>query len=446
MSTPKLTLGLKRNPVWRPNGPMDYARSARKWNIAPTDQTTFYTHQNTLMRRGVNHREHHKKHDHAKESQGIFASLKGILSGHRKKGSNAGGTTVGAGETAGGGTKESSEGTEVPADDVQNDLEYVVPVTIGTPGVTLNLDFDTGSADLWVWSSLLKASSSQTKGHNIYNPNNSSTAKKDSDLTWNISYGDGSSASGSVYSDTVTLGDNLAVPNQAVEAATKLSSAFLSENSSDGLLGLAFPTINTVSPTQQATPVQNMISQSLIEQPLFTVKLDKGDSNGFYTFGYIDETVTSNPITYADIDSSNGFWEFQSPEMKVGTKTVNRSSGNTAIADTGTTLILIDDAACKALYGQISGAKLDNSQGGWVIPNTVDTSSLPAVSFSVAGTFYSIQGGDLIFADVGNGTSFGSVQSRGQNPQDILGDVFLKRVYAVFDQTPGAPKIGFAQR
>ncbi len=24
------------------------------------------------------------------------------------------------------------------------DLEYVVPVTIGTPGVTLNLDFDTG--------------------------------------------------------------------------------------------------------------------------------------------------------------------------------------------------------------------------------------------------------------------------------------------------------------
>jgi hypothetical protein len=42
-------------------------------------------------------------------------------------------------------------GTEVPADSVQSDAEYVVPVTIGTPGVTLNLDFDTGSSDLWFW-------------------------------------------------------------------------------------------------------------------------------------------------------------------------------------------------------------------------------------------------------------------------------------------------------
>ena len=33
-------------------------------------------------------------------------------------------------------------------------LEYVVPVKIGTPGVTLNLDFDTGSSDLWVWRSV----------------------------------------------------------------------------------------------------------------------------------------------------------------------------------------------------------------------------------------------------------------------------------------------------
>ena len=39
---------------------------------------------------------------------------------------------------------------DVPAEDSQNDSEYLCPVTIGTPGEVFTLDFDTGSADLWV--------------------------------------------------------------------------------------------------------------------------------------------------------------------------------------------------------------------------------------------------------------------------------------------------------
>ena len=40
-----------------------------------------------------------------------------------------------------------ADGT-VEADPTQYDSEYLEQVTIGTPGVTLNLDFDTGSSDL----------------------------------------------------------------------------------------------------------------------------------------------------------------------------------------------------------------------------------------------------------------------------------------------------------
>ena len=61
---------------------------------------------------------------------------------------------------------------------------------------------------------------SRYEGHNIYNPAKSSTAKKASGA-WNISYGDGSSASGNVYAETVTVGD-IAIAGQAgVEAVIK---------------------------------------------------------------------------------------------------------------------------------------------------------------------------------------------------------------------------------
>jgi hypothetical protein len=50
----------------------------------------------------------------------------------------------------------------------------------------------------------------------------------------------------------------LSVENQVVETANKISSQF-QQNTSDGLMGLAYGKINTVQPTQAKTPVENMI-------------------------------------------------------------------------------------------------------------------------------------------------------------------------------------------
>ncbi|KAF8509885.1 aspartic peptidase domain-containing protein [Hysterangium stoloniferum] len=328
--------------------------------------------------------------------------------------------------------------SEVPAQDVQNDLEYVVDVKIGTPGVTLKLDFDTGSSDLWVWSSELRGS---VAGHTIYKPSASSTAKPVSGATWNISYGDGSSASGNVYTDTIHIG-SLTIPNQGVELAEKLSSSFLQEDGSDGLLGLAWPDINTVQPKPVLTPVANAIKQNLA-QGIFSVALDQGDGNGFYTFGGVDAAkagVQESDIAFTPVDSSEGFWMFNSESATVNGKKISQS-GNTAILDTGTTLALVSDETTNAIYAAIPGAKIDQQQGGWVYPTKA---KVPTVAFAVGDKLFTVNQSDFGFGDAGNGMTFGGIQSRGNNPFDILGDVFLKSIYAVFDQTN--TQIGVAQR
>ncbi|KAJ3556878.1 hypothetical protein NM688_g1778 [Phlebia brevispora] len=321
---------------------------------------------------------------------------------------------------------------EVPATSIQN-------VSVGTPGVTVNLDFDTGSSDLWIWSSELADASKYSKTHNIYDPRASSSAKVAEGLSWNISYGDGSSASGNVYTDTVTVAE-VTIPNQSVEAAEKLSESFVQDGGNDGLLGLAWPSINTVAPNPVKTPVENMIEQSLISEPLFTVNLGHETQPSFYSFGYIDPTVTSKPLTYTPVDNSQGFWQVPSTSYSInGTK--HERSGNTTILDTGTTLLLVADSVVKAIYDSIEGAVYDEQQGGWKYPNSA---TVPDVSFAVGDQLYTVHPSDFGFGPADEGFTFGGIQSRGDMDFDIFGDVFLKNVYVVFNQ--GQTQVGLAQR
>jgi hypothetical protein len=175
-----------------------------------------------------------------------------------------------------------------------------------------------------VWSTELPTSvTSGSTGHTIFDPSKSSTWKASSGSSWTISYGDGSTASGDVGTDNVTIG-GLTIKNQAVELAKTLSTQF-QQGTGDGLLGLAFGSINTVTPKPVSTPVENMIAETDIPKnmELFTAKLgswrdanepDKGE--GFYTFGYIDQvTVAASgaEIYYTPVDNSQGMFDFIKP-------------------------------------------------------------------------------------------------------------------------------------
>jgi aspergillopepsin I len=77
----------------------------------------------------------------------------------------------------------------------------------------------------------------------LFDPSKSKNWKALAGYTWSIGYGDKSGASGTVGTDIVTVGGT-SVSGQAVEIASQVSSQFVSDTVNNGLLGLAFSSIN----------------------------------------------------------------------------------------------------------------------------------------------------------------------------------------------------------
>ncbi|KAJ5797701.1 Penicillopepsin-1 [Penicillium pulvis] len=312
--------------------------------------------------------------------------------------------------------------TNTPSTD---DEEYLTPVNVG--GTTLQLDFDTGSSDLWVFSSELP--SSERSGHSYYTPGSSATQM--SGYTWDISYGDGSSASGNVYKDKVIVG-GITVSSQAVEAAKKISSEFV-QDTNDGLLGLGFDSINTVSPKAQKTWFSN--AQSQLAEPLFGVALKHGEP-GVFDFGFTDSSKYTGSLIYTDVDSSEGYWGFSVDGWSAGSAS---GAGFSGIADTGTTLLLLADDTVSSYYDQVSGASYSSSEGGYVFDCSAD---LPDFSVTIGSYTATVSGSLINYASVGGGSCIGGIQSNSGIGFSIFGDIFLKSQYVVFDAS--GPQLGFA--
>jgi hypothetical protein len=295
---------------------------------------------------------------------------------------------------------------------------------------------------LQVWSTNLSPGIiARHENGNIFNPTQSRAFTEVPGSSWKIVYGDESFASGTVVgTDTIELG-GLKVKNQAIELADTLSEQF-QRGAGDGLLGLAFSDINQVRPQAVRTPVENMVEQNDIPHSaeLFTAKLgswrdvdepDRGES--FYTFGFIDqETVTASgdDVYYTPVDNSQGSWLFDSASATVNGMHIARR-GNRAIADTGTTLALVDDETCQQIYDAIPGARYDEDSQGYIYPNNTTEENLPVVSFAIGEKQFLVQKEDLGFAEAKPGFVYGGIQSRGNMKMDILGGTFLKGMYAV---------------
>ncbi|KAI1261340.1 aspartic protease pep1 [Xylariaceae sp. FL1019] len=326
----------------------------------------------------------------------------------------------------------SAETASVPA--LSQNLEFVVPISVGAS--TLQLSIDTGSSDLWVFAPQLPED--QRKGHAVYK--RSVYASVSPTKTWAISYADGSTASGEVHYDVVGVeGEGVWVMQQAVEIATNVSNSLAQSSGSDGVLGLGFSILNKVRPERENTFFENAKQQ--LELPLFAAYLPP-EGVGSYDFGFINGSKHAGELNYVDVDSSDGHWSFQVTGYDFGNGDIMNEPFK-GVIDTGASLMFLPDAVVERYYRQIDGANNDAKFGEWMVPCS---SSLPSFTVMI-DTYNAVVPGDLLkLSPIAAGSSqcLGGIQSNLDAGVSILGHVFLKTQYVVFDDR--GPRLGFARQ
>ncbi|CAK7217583.1 hypothetical protein SBRCBS47491_003208 [Sporothrix bragantina] len=415
------------------NTPKQLFKAHMKFGIRPPQALIDHINAQAAARQNIATNNKKKGHKHGN----------GNGNGNGNNNNNNGGATADAGTNTTATTTSTTSSTNTTVDaatgsgigivtntPTSGDVEFLSPVSIG--GQTLNMDFDTGSSDLWVFNTGLSAA--QSAGHTLFDATKSTTFKKLTGQTFSVSYGDGSSVSGTVGTDVVNIG-GAQVNAQAVELATKVSSSFVQDTASNGLVGLAFSKLNTVQPTQQKTFFDNV--QASLASPVFTANL-KHDAAGSYEFGAIDSTQFSGTMNFVNVETTQGFWQFTSSKFAIGNGTVQTGGAGQAIADTGTTLLLANDNIVNAYYSTVTGAENNQQVGGITIPCDAD---LPDLQLDVGGKMATVKGTDIMFEQVQGNTCFGGLQAIDSDLM-IFGDVFFKSNFVAFNI--GDNTLGFA--
>ncbi|KAF8182506.1 acid protease [Mycena galopus ATCC 62051] len=306
----------------------------------------------------------------------------------------------------------------------ESESEWDGVISIGTPPQQFLIDFDTGSSDLWVPSSKCKSAPCLSK--DTFDVSSSTTAVKKSG-TFSEVYGDGTTISGPIYTDVVTVA-GITATKQYFSAVT-IESSNLADDPSDGILGLAFPSISELFQSPWFTNAHNEKAKGL-KSNQFGFSLA---ANPELYLGGTDTSKYVGALEWHKVDPSYGYWLVPGGSAKVGLSTV--VSGFSTIIDSGTTLIYGNPADVYKVYAAVpNSAPLAGYPGYYTFP----CNKVPKISFNWGGKDWVISTtnfnlgkvsaksllcvGALVGEDLGLGSDIW-----------ILGDRFMENVYTGFD-------------
>lgn len=303
-----------------------------------------------------------------------------------------------------------------------SDYSYFCSVKLGSEKKEVWMLIDTGSPSTWVFSSDCK--SPACLKHDTFGKEDSKTLNI-TESTWNVNYGSGK-VSGVLAQDAFTLASydleiGFGLANQA-------SDDFLAYPM-DGILGLGRALGN-----KMGTPplLDVMAEKKLLKDNILGIHLSRsadGANDGQITFGAADPKRFKGDLSYTKAVADDGMWEIPCDGAAVDGKDLGLK-GKTAILDTGTSYVLLPPADAKILHAQIPGSA-----------SVGETFTLPCdakipIQITFSGIKYEIQPKDYVGKPDATGKTCASNiighQSFGVNTW-LLGDVFLKNVYTVFD-------------
>nr|KAJ3413180.1 hypothetical protein HK105_002147 [Polyrhizophydium stewartii] len=305
------------------------------------------------------------------------------------------------------------------------DAQYYGLISIGTPPQSFKVMFDTGSANLWVPSTRCKDPACMS--HARYDRTKSSTFKAVEQFI-SIQYGTGS-MTGVISADTVRIGSVVITQQRFAESVTEPGTTFVSAKF-DGILGLGFPSIAIGG---VPSPLDNMIAQKQIAQPLFGFYLTKGGKAGsVLTLGGYDPSHVSGAITWVPL-TAKGYWEVNLQSASLAGMALTTNSR--AVFDTGTSLIAIPTAAAAKINQKLGAIAFSN--GLQLVPCT----GLPDITFAFAGKAFTLNNADYVLP-FGYGYCISAFVGLDIGGIWIFGDVFLRKYYSIFDRTNG--RVGLA--
>jgi len=304
-----------------------------------------------------------------------------------------------------------------------DNAQYYGPIAIGTPPQHFKVIFDTGSSNLWV----PKKGTQFFNFHEKYDHSKSSTYVANG-TKFSIRYGSGS-LTGIVSQDTVTVG-NAEIKDQLFAEATNEPGLAFKIGKFDGILGLAFQKIavDGIKPIWYGALADDA-------DKAFGVYL--GGTTGLggqLTFGGADTAHYTGEISYVPV-SVERYWQ-----IKVDSFSFGGLENVQAIVDTGTSLMIAPPAVVAALGKKIGASLVLGKE--WTL-DCSKVAALPDLDIIIGGKAYPLKGSEYVLNVSGKCLlGFSGMDLSREGISLILGDVFIRKYYTVFDQENA--RVGFA--